>query len=201
MKDNWVVVGILFAISIAVWIFVNLFRNREEDQHSTRPRRPASDLDNFLAEIERRKRRAEASRERPAPPQAIAVPPPRRAAPPQRPPSPRSPAARPPAARPVVVPLQRVEPISPVLLEVVEPVARPLPSAPSQRLPEVLPVSPQAPAQGPAPAAILLAAETPPAGTLQDLLRTPQSLRTVLLLREVLGPPVCRRRLGNGIRR
>jgi hypothetical protein len=191
--DNWFVVGILFAISIGVWLLANIFRNRDEEQRSTRPRRSPSDLDKFLAEIQRRKSQAEASGERPTPPRAIPEPPPRRAAPPQRPPSPR-----PPVVRPVVVPMQRIESAPPVLLEVVEAVAPPQPPAASQRLPEVLPVSPQAP-QPPAPP--LAAAGALRTGALRDLLRTPQSLRTVLLLREVLGPPVCRRRLGGGIRR
>jgi hypothetical protein len=193
--DNWAAVGILFAISIAVWILSSIFRNREEEQRSPRPRSSASDLDNFLKEIERRKRQGEPPRGRPAPPRAIPVPPPRRAAPPPRPqrvpPSPASP----PVVRPIAVPVKRVKAVEPVVLEVVEAVTPPAASAPTQRLPEAIPVTPLPPPQKPEPAPTPAVIAAPETSKLLELLSTPQSLRTALLLREVLGPPVCRRGL------
>jgi hypothetical protein len=191
--DNWAAVGILFAISIAVWILSSIFRNREDEQRSSRSRSSASDLDNFLKEIERRKRQGEPPRERPAPPRAIPVPPPRRATPPPRvPPSPASP---PPVVRPIVVPVKRVKAVEPVVLEVVEAAVPPAPSSPTRRLPEVILVTPLPPPQKPEPSPAPAVVAAPATGKLLELLSTPQSLRTALLLREVLGPPVCRRGL------
>jgi hypothetical protein len=75
--------------------------------------------------------------------------------------------------------VRRVERVEPAVLEVVEVVE-------ARRLPEVVPV--------PSPPQPAVVAAAPATANLFALLRSPQSLRTAVLLREVLGPPVCLRR-------
>jgi hypothetical protein len=182
--------AILLVLVIGVWIVASLLRGQEE-QRQARPRaRPRSnDLDRFLREIEARRRKSE---ERspdvpnledpvdvvPAPPVRRPTPPPQGWVRPAPPPKPAPVAAPPPP--PVVEVVQEVvrvsepprpsaAPLSTVLTAVQEVEIRPARPVPTAR-----------PATAPA--------------QLLRLLRTPQSLRTAILLREVLGPPVCLRR-------
>lgn len=195
MHWEWVVP----VIAVVLWILSSVIRSPEEPPRDLRrrrlpnnrpaqggePARPSSEVERFLEEINRLRRRAadgqkpadETREEEPrAEPSPRPEPPPR----PQPPSLPRRP-RRTPA---VVVPPRRA-------------VAQPPPPPPAQAVPvldvlEVIaaPATPMAKAAQriPAPAA------SPAVAQLRTLLASPQNLQTAVLLHEVLGPPRCRRR-------
>jgi hypothetical protein len=217
------------AIAIGVWVLGTLIKNatnQDTDKLPPRvppdrppaPRRPAppgTDLDRFLREVNRRKQAGEQPAPRPKP----LAPPPQAArrtapAPPPRPVRPAGPAARPPA-RPAPVPPSRRPPLQPV------PVAEPVPVL------EVVPLeeerrgaSPgptwQQPPQPPAALPAVVPGKAVPAGqqfpvgagrtvspalaTVHALLRSPQGLRSVMVLREILDPPLSMRGRGGSQR-
>jgi hypothetical protein len=162
-------------------------------------RRPPSDIDRFLDEVNRRRRQAAerrpASGDREKPP----VPAVGRAAVMPRP----RPSTRP-ASEPLAVPAKRI------------------PSPPG-KIPQVIPVTPvtaaaeilavasalqEAPAQtppstGPGPAVTPVTAIVESVATelplFVELLRTPDNLRTAIILHEVFGRPRARRHAGGGV--
>jgi hypothetical protein len=183
-------------IVIAIFILINVFRTNEEQPRETRrrpmggPRPPRgpdqlpSEVERFLEEIERMKRRAvdekpravvEEPRPEPAP---VPVP---RVDRPQRPrtaPPPRRTRPGPLRERPIdVVPVPVLPPpLPPVVVEAV-PLSQPVGAVGFA----VQPVGAVSPAKA-----------APPVQQLRELMRTPKTLQTAVLLQEVLGPPRCR---------
>src|SRR5262245_29426179 len=181
------------------------------------PPRPAAsggnELDRFLQEVQRRKRGAEPRPAEPIPVAQPVEPRPRPAArPPVPPPPPRDPvpvARRPrveePSPRPrprpgrrddipTVLPVEEAVPVVEVAEERHTPKWEPRTVRPAEPL---APVKPQTADQAyttAKPATIAKVPLSPALVQLRDLLRTPQSLRTAVMLREVLGPPRCQRR-------
>jgi hypothetical protein len=165
----WEVI-ILPVIAVAVWIIGTLIRNAEKEQGPAgAPPRKAervTDLDRFLREVHRRRQMGERAEERPEPSERRREP----APPPVRRPPPRQEEL--PVDEVVVV----ESPAPAPALRVHE--APPLPDVPSDK-------SARPPAQGPEPVAL---------GSLRRLLRSREGMRTAMILREVLGPPLARRR-------
>jgi hypothetical protein len=183
MQWEWVVA----VAAIAIWIITSLIRHSEDD--SPRERRPVSpggarppgegtprpvpEVERFLEEIDRMRRRtAEEQRQGREPvrkrPDAAGVPPVRRQPAPAR--------SRLPAVVLPESPPPKAERQSPVTLQAVavEPAA-----------PPVTPLV--TPATGPRP-------QSRAAAQLLAMLAQPESVRTAILLQEVLGPPRCRRK-------
>ncbi|HEY1381856.1 MAG TPA: hypothetical protein VGF55_33965 [Gemmataceae bacterium] len=169
-------------VVLIVWLVSTILKSREQDE-PVRPRRPgggdgrkpSSDIDKFLQEIDRlRRKSADENPARPAP----ARPRPVVAAPP---PVPRVRAARPVRLQPAVeavvveaVPAVTAAPIAP-RSEFVAP-----PPAPAK--PRVAQVSTVEQRSSPAVTAAL------------HLLRSPRTLAAAVVLEEVLGPPKSKRR-------
>ncbi len=190
-------------VLMIVWIVASLLRGSEEERPRKRTRslpggqRPAqdeparrgtSDIDRFLEEVNRRRRQAAerrpaaASRERPSGgiPTATIFPAPSRPQSPTRP-QVEQPRAKPPLGRRV----ERIPLAEPVGIADVLPVA--VAVQPSLRQSPPLASSMPAPMVQPAEA---------PAQAFADLfalLRAPESLRSAVMLREILGRPLCRR--------
>ena len=185
----------IIIVAVAMWFLSNLFRGGEDERAkgdakgpprrtpAGRGRPAGNDIDRFLEEINRRRKQAaerESTRTQPPPPPAAR-------------PRPRTRTARPEAERGAAIPM--VLPVEPARREAVR---RPAPPPEPAKPQAVRPVE-----QSPAPvsavaqenvAPVLTVRPQPPALTqLQSLLRTPQSLRTAFLLKEILGPPRCRR--------
>jgi hypothetical protein len=166
-------------IGVAVWIISTLIRGSEDAKRgeSAPRKRPekVTDLDRFLREVQRRREAAEREEQLPRrlePEEEERV---------QRRPQP-PPGRRPPPdeeAIAVVIPVEAVA------------VPPPLPAAPVLRTIAAppLPVWLADPASAPEPRRRESAA---PAG-LRDLLRSRDGLRTAMILREVLGPPLALR--------
>jgi hypothetical protein len=166
MKFEWVVPVVV----LIVWLVSTILKSRENDE-PVRPRqpgggdgrRPTSDIDRFLQEIDRLKRksaeeRAEATRPTP-----------------------------PPVVRPVQ-PVPRPRPVKPVRLEAVPEVVVVEPAPVIKPAPRTM-QSP-APTKASRPTAAGRSFVTIAA---LNLLRSPQSLAGAMVLQEVLGPPKCRR--------
>ncbi|HEV3262652.1 MAG TPA: hypothetical protein VG013_37780 [Gemmataceae bacterium] len=197
------IILIVFAIPVAVWILSSLLRAAEEERpgnrprvgpgargpNAPRPRRPASDIDSFLEEVNRRRRegaerQGQLPAERPLPTQPARprMPVPRAEPVPRR----LSPSAVP-VPRPARIPVATAQPVDVVVVaEAVRPapgrpapVAAPTPASPSARL--FIPTLVKAQRVSAA------------APQLMALLRSPQGLRTAVLLQEVFGPPLCQR--------
>jgi hypothetical protein len=212
---GWELLALLVA-GAAVWILGNLLRNSTEAERqaaadaAARGRRPpqvtSGELDQFLREVQRRKQQAEqkaAPAQEPArkapvpPPQAQARQPERRPtqpAPsraPRRAPGQQLPPSRPRAARPAV---ERAEP---VVLEVVPVVEVVEPAVPTSMVWEDTPATTGV-AEKTSPALALRPTDkraVPPAlAQLATMLRSPQNLQMSIVLREILDPPLCRRR-------
>jgi hypothetical protein len=181
MKFEWIVPVIVFV----VWVLNQLLRNREvEEPVRPRPgnqgpnRGPTNDIDRFLQEIDRLRRKSAEERGETV----------------------ERPAARPvPRARPVPQAVPRARPV-PRSVE-----SRPAERVPEVVVVEaatVLPAPPSAPAPPPAGAEV----RTPQTDRARDrrvspaiamtshLLRSPQALSAAIVLHEILGPPKCRRR-------
>ena len=175
MKE-WIVPAVIGV----VWLLNAILRSRDNDE-PVRPARPAGDrpnagrgptgdIDRFLQEIERMRRksadeRGESERPKPVPrvrpvPQVVAVP----------------------RARPVVRPVRTTEPPPVLVVEAPRAVAAlPQPAAvqPTTRVTRFMDASRRS---------------TPGTGMALNLLKSPQSLAAAVVLQEVLGPPKCRRR-------
>jgi hypothetical protein len=169
-------------IAVAVWIIGTLIRGAEQakgPQEAAR-RKPegVTDLDRFLREVHRRRRAEERAQERPRRTEREEEEPPTER---PREPAPRAKWTTPRQEEvPVVLPVEEVVPAAPVaaapVLRVLE--APPLPDLPSEKSVRPLPRRPE-------PAARV---------GLRGLLRSPEGLRTAMVLQEVLGPPLSRRR-------
>jgi hypothetical protein len=151
-----------------------------------RPRRSPSEIDRFLQEVNRRRREASEHarpvvKERPVTRRPVSERPVRREtpSPSQDIPSAVPPTPRTPTPAPVVL-MPTTQP-SAVVAEVVA--AKPSPAAPAGS------VTP-----GPSAAVVAAKPQTPTAVHLRQQLKNPQTLRTALVLREVLDGPLCRRR-------
>jgi hypothetical protein len=183
-------------IAVGVWVLGTIFRGAEDERQKAamrqrrpggpagpRPqRRPVTDLDRFLEEARRRREAAA------------------RPAPPPRPPEPRAPERR---------PLLQREPERPTAVtRRPEPLARPAPPPPPPEavvavrraepvVVEAVP-APHPPPPAPPPAVVEVRARTATGAAIQDqvaaLLRSPRGAGAALVLTEILGPPLCRRR-------
>jgi hypothetical protein len=170
---------------VVVWIVQYVLRNREKEEPlraargkpGDRPanRNPGSEIDRFLQEIERMKKKS--GEERPEPPK------------PNRAPLPK--------VLPVVAKPPRVRPVAP-RVSVGPANAESVPVIAIERMPTS---TPSAAALRPvgtlvtAPKAIARPRRLSPAldGALR-LLRSPQSAASAIVLNEILGPPKCKRR-------
>jgi hypothetical protein len=170
-------------IILLIWIINHVLRGNEEARPANRPegearapRRPATEIDRFLDEVNRRRRQAAergqapASRPTPAPAKVATRQPP-------RPPAVR-PASTPRVKRPLHERVKEPPTVEAVVIEALA-AAPPLPETPA------FPPPPPPGAAGPA--------LPPVVNQLSALLETPDSLRTAIMLREILGPPRCRR--------
>jgi hypothetical protein len=183
-------------VVLLIWIVSSIFKNTEEDRAAARKReaagqigegrpsrRPVSEIDRFLEEVNRRRRQV-AERERvPAPPPAAR--PPRSA--------PRSQATRTPSATPVArrsSPRASERPI-PVEAVVVAEVARA--TAPIAQVVDAQERQPLPPL-APSPLPEVSAGPNPVLTQLSTFMQSNDSLRAAMLLHEVLGPPLSRRR-------
>jgi hypothetical protein len=186
-------------IFIAVWILSSLLRKAEEENKTDRARRlpggqggprptrrPMTEIDRFLEEVNRRRQALErqgtqgTSPKTPAPggSSPVVVPGPRAR-------STRQPATRVPPPPPVTirVPSQnvpsRAPELEPILLEVAQPTPSPLPSL----------LAPGSPIMSREPDARDLSAV---ASQITTLLSAENGLRNAILLHEILGSPRCR---------
>jgi hypothetical protein len=190
MHWEWIVP----VIALALWILSSLVRGVEEQQRAGRQPgsrpvdRPPSEVDKFLEEINRMRRRSA----QPSPEQARPQPATRTAPMPEVLPADRSP---PPLAEPIPSPPAMFEPPKPKPRPV-QPrrekprtaVAKPVPPRP---VPPPVPV-PEAPA--PSKVVAQVRRPAPAVAQLWTLLKSPATLQAAILLQEVLGPPRCRRR-------
>jgi hypothetical protein len=220
MGVPWEIVLVLL-IPVGVWLLTTILRSEEDRNRRSggRPggdgaprgpgRRPVTDLDRFLEEARRRREASERQsrqalgpppsaeledtrlrvpgrRSEPPPPPLAPRVEPLRQAPPRPAPQPvgRSPERRPPAPRATVLPPVPVPP----------PVARPAP--PPEQIPvEVVPGPPPTPSAPARPASpVTPRKDAEQLAALLKLLRSPQTARTAIVLREVFDQPLCRRR-------
>jgi hypothetical protein len=161
-------------IAVAVWIIGTLIRSAEQAKGPEgAPRRQpeqVTDLDRFLREVNRR-RQARQPRDEEEPTARV-----ERREPPRRP----APPPPPPEVIPVVLPVAEVV------------VAQPAPAAPTLRVHEA-PALPELPADKSA-RPLPERPESAALASLRKLLRSRDGLRTAVVLQEVLGPPLSRRR-------
>jgi hypothetical protein len=190
-------IWLIILIPVAVSILSLLFRSaKEEPRRNGRPRpnpqdvpsgrpprRSVSDIDQFLEEINRRRREA-AEKRKSGEPVVVAVPAP--------------PPVRPRPAPPVLRPARRVErerqpprirePLPPperiIITEAVP--LPPSPAAPEWQPPP--PAEPRHPPQGAKPTVV-----NPALAQVLPLLRSPQGLRSAIVLREIFDRPLCQR--------
>jgi hypothetical protein len=188
---NWEFILVLL-IPVGVWVLSSLFKGADADE-ANRPRRgpgqggrprAASDIDRFLEEINRR--RKESAERQFTPPQEVPVaeevrrgPPPRAQTPRRRPGS-----SRPNRARPVRSVPDLVEVVAAPQVDFPTPAPSPVLSVEEVRPPVAMP-SERFPATATLSRSVL---------PLKALLGTRENLRMVLVLREILGPPVCKRK-------
>jgi hypothetical protein len=189
MHWEWVVP----VIALVLWILNNLIRSADDKRARNAQRgaeleneqpaeQPKSDVDQFLEEINRMRRRTEPPRRQEPPEVLRAEEPPRPSAPP----------------RPVYVPtvVETPRPERPRPRPAQRPrtqVARPVVPKPGAEILDVIPVAApvaphkaptvSAPARQPSPAVIQL----------RSMLRSPGTIQAAIILQEVLGPPRCRR--------
>jgi hypothetical protein len=171
-------------IGVAVWIISTVIRGAEEAKRGGPPpgrKRPekVTDLDRFLRDVQRRREAAEREERRPSRVEREEEEERIERRRPQLRPSQTAPVVE--EAIPVVIP---VEPV---------PVAQPVVVAPVLRTIEAPPLPVMAAPVGPAPSP----PRRPPvvaAAGVRELLRSRDGLRKVMILREVLGPPLALRR-------
>jgi hypothetical protein len=195
--NNWM--WIVLLIPVVIWILSTVIRPEEpprrrfppRDDERAEPRRgrPPGEVERFLEEINRLRRRTGEEQQRPP------------ETPPARPeiprPVPRR-VVRPTAAapRPRPQPVSRAVPLETQLGNI------PVPASPSRPPAPVVPARGAAPvldvipvSRAPALASIALPVpEGSPAAAIQGLFRNPQTLAAAIILHEVLGPPRCKRR-------
>jgi hypothetical protein len=204
--EFWIVIG----ISVAVFVLGSIFRAGQEERRreaarpirrsgESQPGPPRTDLDRFLQEVQSRRQAAEertrqaddenpdrsAERRDSTPPLEVAP----RPVPPPRPPRRR-------LQRPLLAPPPlRPPPAAPAELEIVDAIPVPAEKAPPPAAVAPLPAVPAAPPPPPLPAPKIVGERTvsPALAQLAVLLQSPQSLRTGIILREILEPPLCRR--------
>jgi len=187
MHWEWVVP----VIALVLWILNNLIRSADDKRARNAQRgaeleneqpaeQPKSDVDQFLEEINRMRRRTEPPR-RQEPPEVVRAEP-RPSAPPLpvyvptvvETPRPQRPRPRP-AQRP------RTQ------------VARPVAPKPGAEILDVIPVAaPVAPHKAPTVSAPTRQ-PSPAVVQLRSMLRSPGTIQAAIVLQEVLGPPRCRR--------
>jgi hypothetical protein len=205
-----------------VWILSSIFRGTEEDRRgqqrppltprppgapASRPRPPATTVDRFLEEINRRRREA-AERQGATPTAQSSAPasPKPRSEPPRRQPRPAPSILSPQPTRPGAP--RRVPTLEVVVAEVqypqveaidarrappaAKPAFRPAPTAPPEKVvvAEVLAVTPPPALAVPTPRSRPASRR---AAQLIALLHNRQMLGNALLLHEILGPPLCER--------
>ncbi len=216
-------------VILLVWIVSNVLRGGDEEAPAGKarpgnparprvPRQPTTDIDRFLAEVNRRRqqtmeRRQQPAEEetaqvrRPSAPQTkeripvvepVARPPLRQTAVDRPKPKPRvqpSPAARAPVSAPRPA---REEAVT--VVEVVSP-SQSMRSEPGRAFPDALQPDSRFPGAAPVfpgPTADQMADSTglpgPAMQQLRVLLRTPQSMQTAIILHEIFGPPLAQRR-------
>jgi len=191
-------------IALGMFILAHVLRNNEEERRTNRNRttpdrerpvtrrasRSEDQVDRFLEEVNRRRKQiAETRQRRPAP-----------EAPPARSRQPGGLARRtapPPKPRPLAEPMPapRPAPAPEVVAEVI-PLAVPVPSTPSQS--SGLEGGSYQPAPGRAPLSEVTLGEkaktiAPEMKQVAKLISSTQSLRTAMLLRIIMEPPLCRR--------
>jgi hypothetical protein len=194
----WHVLLILL-IPVAVVIVATVFNagnkkppSRGDGENSGRSRRPATDLDRFLEDARRRREAAERRQAPPRPPAAELVQPrPRPAA--------RPTPVHPPVQTPVPLRNQPVPPValpvSPPKIVVAEEAPPPVRTLEAARLTARADEAKQAPPPSPPPAGTVRRENVSPTlRQLTQLLRSPRTAGTAIVLREILDQPVCRRR-------
>jgi hypothetical protein len=196
---------LLPAIFLLVWIINSIVRGGDDERNGkkNRPtprgdrqpsdrsaRRPMTDIDRFLDEVNRRRRQAverqsgrSATDSPPVIPTVSQPPRPQTRTVPRR-----TPAAPPPVRVPAVRTVERrpsqIEPLSVIAVEAVASAARSLPTQGP---------APQQPAP-PVPGALPIESSGQGLTQIVNLLVTPNSLQTAVILHEVFGPPLSRRR-------
>jgi hypothetical protein len=183
---DWVYILLIFIVPVAVWVLNSLFRpddqQRSEGRPGARPQR--ADIDRFLEEINRRRRQASDRRVEPVQEVRPAPPPPERsrtrARRPERVPRPlpNTPAPPPRPARRVI------DPVDVVLAEAVPPTALAVQPMADQTTVAALRSIGAPPRPAPMPALAQVA----------SMLRSPYALVAGIMLQEILGPPVSRRK-------
>jgi hypothetical protein len=169
-------------IGVAVWIISTVLRGAEEAKRGAQPGRKkpekVTDLDRFLREVQRRRESAEREEQRSR--QVEREEEEERVE--RRPrPQPSRPAPVVEEAIPVVIPVEAVAVAPPI---VAAPVLRTIEAPPLPvMLAEPAPAPPTTPRRQPVAAA-----------GLREMLRSRDGLRKVMILREVLGPPLALRR-------
>lgn len=204
-NSAWIIV----LIAVVVWIVIHLVRGQQSETTEDQPddlsrgespgrtRQPPREVNRFLEEINRRRREAERPRVSPAARREETQPSPRRVQPARPEQLPRPVAAAMPVAR--RLPSESARSI-PAVLEVIEEAPARLARAPG-RVPEAAVVSPVlsvetlSAIEQKSPAAVLKK-KAPAFTSIAPFLCAPQSLRTLVVLQEVFGPPRCRRRRG-----
>ncbi len=201
--NNWAI-WLILLIPVAVSILSLLFRppkeeprpgprmrpNAQEGPGNRPPRRSVSEIDQFLEEINRRRREA-AERRRASEPTPLPVPPPEAKPVPPPPPRPVPPPVSKPRRpeRPRPVPPRRREPVPEVVRVVVpEPAPLPFQEPPLPALPAEVPALPLP--------TFLESYRRPPSLALVQLaplLSSMQTLRSAILLREILDRPISQR--------
>jgi hypothetical protein len=178
-------------IILLIWIINHVLRGNEEERPTNRnrpagnqrqaegrpTRRPTTEIDRFLEEVNRRRRQASERRE----PPVVREIPAASAQPVARPP--RAATTRPPAPPRVVRPAPERVPERPPVVEAVVVEAVAAPPAPRQLEPSPQVLMPGSTVSAPSAAMERLTA----------LLESSESLRTAIILHEIFGPPRCQR--------
>lgn len=202
---------VVIIIAVAVFVLGSLVRGKEEEREGDRARggrptrRAASDLDRFLEEARRRRQSAEQRRamptEPPPPPKPVERPksrPPVEARPvqPRRRPAPPAPAPRPAkrsSARPLVA---EVIPVA-VAVELSQsdrvPARERLGPSTDARPALGAPDTTPPPIQATATVVVRRQLESAAVAQVAAMLRSPQTMRSAVVLQEILAPPLCKR--------